>query len=315
MENPSTGLCRQGTPNEQGRCMVEFVAPKGLDPVAPTICPQYENDGCCSWQQNYALYQNLKTLVDSFGSSTGCLACAVNLVNFWCALICSPNQGAFVTLHDPPYAQRTDDLTGGSGTVLQADVIVDGDLACRIYESCRSVAIVGETTAMQSGLGLLKFQMQTGAVGHGEYFFLSFANATADCAKKDALSASNGSTLSHSRSQGVRSYEDKNGGSALTLETLSCESYYYPGTKTVPFIYPPPTEDLVSCSCDYCAAACAGGGDIDVDVTNQRPIPVFDGFSFGLVGSVFCAVAVCSLTLYWWRQRSDRATRARGHVT
>ena len=78
----------------------------------------------------------------------------------------------------------------------------------------------------------------------------TLANATADCAKKDALSASNGSTLSHSRSQGVRSYEDKNGGSALTLETLSCESYYYPGTKTVPFIYPPPTEDLVSCRRD-----------------------------------------------------------------
>lgn len=36
--------------------------------------------------------------------------------------------------------------------MLQSDVIVDGDLACRIYESCASVAIVGETTAMQSGL-------------------------------------------------------------------------------------------------------------------------------------------------------------------
>lgn len=47
-----------------GRCIVDFVAPKGLDPVAPVICPQYKEDGCCSWQQNYALYQNLRTLVD-----------------------------------------------------------------------------------------------------------------------------------------------------------------------------------------------------------------------------------------------------------
>lgn len=45
-----------------------------------------------------------------------------------------------------------DDLTGGSGRVLQSDVVVDGDLACRIYDSCKNVAIVGETTAMQSGL-------------------------------------------------------------------------------------------------------------------------------------------------------------------
>lgn len=36
--------------------------------------------------------------------------------------------------------------------MLQADVSVDGDLACRIYDSCESVAVVGETTAMQSGL-------------------------------------------------------------------------------------------------------------------------------------------------------------------
>lgn len=48
--------------------------------------------------------------------------------------------------------QRADDLTGGSGRVLQADVVIDADLACRIYESCKSVAIVGEMTAMQSGL-------------------------------------------------------------------------------------------------------------------------------------------------------------------
>ena len=44
--------------------MVDFEAPKGLKPVAPIICPQYKGDGCCTWQQNYALYQNLGTLVD-----------------------------------------------------------------------------------------------------------------------------------------------------------------------------------------------------------------------------------------------------------
>lgn len=46
------------------RCMVDFVTPKGLATVAPVICPQYAGDGCCSWQQNYALYENLRTLVD-----------------------------------------------------------------------------------------------------------------------------------------------------------------------------------------------------------------------------------------------------------
>ena len=46
--------------------MVDFVAPKGLEAVAPIVCPRYQEDGCCTWQQNYALYQNLGTLVDRY---------------------------------------------------------------------------------------------------------------------------------------------------------------------------------------------------------------------------------------------------------
>ena len=60
----------------------------------------------------------------------------------WCCFVLPRSDGL----------QRTDDLTGGSALVLQADVNVEADLACRIYDSCKNVAIVGETTAMQSGL-------------------------------------------------------------------------------------------------------------------------------------------------------------------
>lgn len=35
--------------------------------------------------------------------------------------------------------------------------------------------------------------------------------------------------------------------SSLALETLSCDSFYDPGTSTVPFPYPPVQEDLMSC--------------------------------------------------------------------
>ncbi|CAM9586436.1 unnamed protein product [Sphacelaria rigidula] len=318
VEDPLTGLCKsQGTPDEQGRCIVDFVPPKGLSPVAPLICPQYAGDGCCTWQQNYALYSNLETLVDSFGSATGCLACAVNLVNFWCALICSPDQASFVKIHDPPFAQRTDDLTGGSALVLQADVDVAADLACRIYDSCKNVAIVGETTAMQSGLGLLKFQMQTGAVGHGEYFFLSFANATTsgELSHRDETRDAG----AHGMSSGVTASGTENdepssaAASALDLDTLSCDAFYDPGSSTIPFPYPPPAEELMSCRCDYCAAACSGGGSIVVDVTNESPIPVLDGFGFALVGGVYTAVTACSLALLWWRHRPFGELRKTPH--
>eukprot|EP00752_Nemacystus_decipiens_P018263 g16386.t1 len=330
VEDPATGLCQEGTSDADGRCMVDFEAPKGLKSVAPIICPQYEGDGCCTWQQNYALYQNLGTLVDSFGSATGCLACAVNLVNFWCALICSPDQGAFATIHDPPFAQRSDDLTGGSGRVLQADVSIDADLACRIYDSCKSVAIVGETTAMQSGLGLLKFQMQTGAVGHGEFFFLSFVDVDGDSSAGETrstlslrLPSSEDVGESPEAPDMVQGEKDgeasiispgsssrSSAPSFLSLETLACESFIDPGSSTIPFDYPPPKEgEEMSCTCDYCLAACSGGGSINVDVSDDNPIPVLDGFRFGLVGGVYAAVVVCSLTLFWWRRSQHKRHR------
>lgn len=39
--------------------------------------------------------------------------------------------------------------------------------------------------------------------------------------------------------------------------------------------------------CDYCAAACSdgGGGGVYVDTSDERPIPVFDGFGFQLVSA------------------------------
>lgn len=122
--------------------------------------------------------------------------------------------------------------------MLQSDVMVDADTACRIYESCKSVAIVGETTAMQSGLGLLKFQMQTGAVGHGEFFNLAFSNATTRTAPSTKAS------LDDERWQEQIRESDLKG---LSLETLSCESFFDPGSSTIPFPYPPPQRDLATC--------------------------------------------------------------------
>ncbi|CAM9981520.1 unnamed protein product, partial [Hapterophycus canaliculatus] len=218
--------------------------------------------------------------------------------------------------------QRRDDLTGGSSRVLQLDVTVDADLACRIYDSCKSIAIVGETTAMQSGLGLLKFQMQTGAVGHGEFFFPSFANESPHSPQgQPRLSLPPGATLD-AQAPGREGSEEApsttsstvasalSSSSYMSFDTLSCEAFYDPGSSTVPFAYPPKKEKLISCTCDYCLAACSGGSSIDVDVSNKNPIPVLDGFGFGLVGAVYAAVAISSATLFWWRKNRQKRAAA-----
>lgn len=53
--------------------------------------------------------------------------------------------------------------------------------------------------------------------------------------------------------QGIRALDapesevGEQGLSALYVETLSCESFYDPGSSTVPFAYPPSREHLTSC--------------------------------------------------------------------
>lgn len=98
--------------------------------------------------------------------------------------------------------------------VLQVDVWLQAGYACELFDSCRSTTIVGSVTGMQSGLvgtsqagrkttrrihdrwrltaggclllvgpqGLLTYQAQTGAVGHGEFFFIHFDNNTSSTA-------------------------------------------------------------------------------------------------------------------------------------
>ncbi|KAM3571342.1 hypothetical protein VYU27_006606 [Nannochloropsis oceanica] len=141
----ATGDCVEGIPDPTtGRCLTP-----SLD-LVPIVCPAYTNDSCCTWEQNYILYKNLHTLVKTFGGPQGCTACAVNLVDMWCALICSPEQSSFARPHNPPSAIRRDDLTSTDeeevlAPVLQIDVWMMPDYVCALYDSCKSVNAVAQS--------------------------------------------------------------------------------------------------------------------------------------------------------------------------
>lgn len=305
--DPSTGQCKSGAPDTEGKCMQGW-NPK-WEPFAPVMCPQYAEAGCCTWEQNWTLYQNLILLVDSFGGSTGCLACAYNLVAFWCGLICSGNQSDYLTLHDPPMAKRDDDMTGAKDvTVLQADITVDASYVCQIYDSCKGTALVGEATAMQSAVGLLSYQLQTGAIGHGEYFFLNFTRDNTNMHKQNTNINMNMNTKRDSMCSGastsrslepIKSFSDK----SFSAAVLPCDSYMYPGTDHPPFPYPPPEENMTTCGCSYCKSAC-GGEASPITLTS---IPYLNGFNYKLVSCVYVVVAL----LVGWHifvRRSDAFT-------
>jgi len=275
VSDPQTGLCENGSPDVNGKCIQDW--DESMEKIPPIMCPQFRQSSCCSWQQNYALYLNLRTLVDSFGGSTGCLACAVNLVNLWCGVICSPDQSTFLNLHDPSVGYMDDDLTGEPNQpVLQADIVLDAEYTCKVFDSCKQTAIVGASTAMQSASGLLKFQFQTGAVGHGEYFNLTFDGRIDAQPKKT------------------------NGLVGFKTEALSCNSFWHPGSNRAPFPYPPPRITETSCSCRYCQSACSNTSDGSALL--KSGIPLMNGFNYTLVVVFYALIAVVSSVLIWKRR-------------
>ena len=64
---------------------------------------------------------------------------------------------------------------------MQVDATLSADYVCELYSSCANTAIASQATAMQSALGFLNYQAQTGAIGHGEYFYLSFGTRAGYC--------------------------------------------------------------------------------------------------------------------------------------
>jgi len=112
------------------------------------------------------MYDNFQALTGTFGhENAGCDVCAANLVRFWCYFTCAPNQGDFMVPLEQ--ANVTDPVTNVTYLVLNINVTIDSDLACEVYQSCKSVPMVTEIPSAESSLGLFSFLGTSGeAQGH-----------------------------------------------------------------------------------------------------------------------------------------------------
>merc|ERR1712070_465691 len=95
---------------------------------------------------------------------------------------------------------------------------------------------------------------------------------------------------------------EKNSMTLFNPEVLSCYNFYYPGSETIPFPYPPPQEQNVSCPCTYCSKTCASTQDSQVNMPMvDQPISPFDGLNKPVVLSVTISVLVSLFTIYIFR--------------
>jgi hypothetical protein len=147
--------------------------------------------------------------------------------------------------------------------------------------TCKQLSICVDLCTDQTGL--LSFQLQTGAVGHGEYFFLSFDNVTSTTTSSSSSSSSTtGSTADSSsalQSLAAEATRQTTAGDAplrpfehqqpavteaaaaaadaaaaevrvqtgFSTDVLRCEQYWHPGSEHAPFPNPPPQQNLTSC--------------------------------------------------------------------
>ncbi|CAI5707217.1 unnamed protein product [Peronospora effusa] len=247
-------------------------------------CPAYRAKACCSWQQNQAMAENFKLMASVFAknSAGGCDACAVNLMSLWCGLVCSPEQDQFMEMTHawPSINYRPDPMTGKEKVkVLELNVALDKDFTCAIFDSCKNTAIVSMAAAMKSSLGFLNYQMQVGAVGHGEYIAMHF-NASKDRSfDHNVLKCSN-----YSEVEAIRKTLPTQ---AQLLESITSKS-----------------RDDKQCPCGACRATCdthtSGGSHIHVV---DDPISMLSGFSTKLVAAVYGLLVVF---IFVWKRWKDQ---------
>uniref|UniRef100_K3X0G1 Niemann-Pick C1 N-terminal domain-containing protein n=1 Tax=Globisporangium ultimum (strain ATCC 200006 / CBS 805.95 / DAOM BR144) TaxID=431595 RepID=K3X0G1_GLOUD len=256
-------------------------------------CPEYKDAACCSWQQNQAMAENFKVLANTFANNDGggCDACAVNLLNLWCGLMCSPHQADFMRMHlpFPSINHRLDPMTGEENVkVLEMDVTLDKPFTCALYDSCKNTAIASVAEGMKSSLGFLNYQMQTGAIGHGEYMLLHFtsANTTTKATSADAFD------------HHVFKCSNYSEVTTMDIETLPTQA------QLLSSIASPDVPK--QCPCGACRQTCddnahaGGGGDRIAVVAN--PISLVDGFNGGLVAIVYGAIVAGAFWTHWRKQ-------------
>ncbi|KAG2509876.1 hypothetical protein JM16_008591 [Phytophthora kernoviae] len=247
-------------------------------------CPAYRDNACCSWQQNQAMAENFQLLANVFAknSAGGCDACAANLMNLWCGLVCSPEQDKFMQMARawPSTNYRPDPMTGKDKVkVLELNVGLVKDFTCSLFDSCKNTAIASMAAAMKSSLGFLNYQMQVGAVGHGEFITLHFNASEEKSFDLHVLKCSNYSEVAD-----IRETLPKQ---AQLLESIASKS----------------AEDK-QCPCGACRATCethaSDGSQIHVV---DDPISVLSGFSTKLVAATYGLLVI--FAFFWSRWKNQ----------
>ncbi|KAI9985590.1 hypothetical protein PInf_004971 [Phytophthora infestans] len=147
--------------------------------------------------------------------------------------------------------------------VLELNVALAKDMTCATFDSCKNTAMASMAAAMKSSLGFLNYQMQVGAVGHGEYITMAFNASKDQSFDHDVLKCSK-----YSEVAGIRETLPTQ---AQLLESIASKS----------------TDDK-QCPCGACRATCdthtsSGSHTHVVD----DPISVFAGFDTKLVAAAY----------------------------
>ncbi|OQR89045.1 hypothetical protein THRCLA_09951 [Thraustotheca clavata] len=243
-------------------------------------CPEYKDSACCTWQQNRALADNFKLIATMFGNNKvgGCDACAANMMQMWCGIVCSPNQADFMKMHLPYPSNnyRMDSLTGKDNVkVLEMNVKLSKPFTCGLFDSCKNTGIASVSDAFKSALGFLNYQGQTGAVGHGEYLYFHFGQNA----------------------------------SYFNITPLRCDNYSQVASPSVLSKLPAQAQLLPSiadplatkqCPCGACRQTCSSssGSSGHIELLDS-PISFWSGFNATLVAIVYACIALFTSILYW----------------
>lgn len=287
--------------------------PPGMQPANP--CPEYEDSACCDFPQALTLAVQLQLSAAAFGDPLqgGCPACGENLRRLWCGLTCSPDQAKYVsaspnnTMKYSKNQQRLVEvrcavghavhleragLTCVGAQVMPANITLDRNFACGLFDSCQHVTKAQEEGQLSAGcLPFLNYQGQDQGVDHGVYYTFNFEDTG------DRRYVNN---VTYCCSYPAELNQQYSSSDIATDGSMDGDS-----------------SANVSCPCANCRLACAGSG-ATCPARSSGPAysptdltaPLHDamyGFSPVTVGAVYGGIALVTVVLVWWQWRGASA--------
>lgn len=284
-----------------------------------SICPQYSSSACCNPTQISQLQTSALLLNVAFNLVGGCTACYANLMEFWCAFTCSPEQHKFMEVMEIQNVTQQGFFGPVTFPVRHIEMLMDAFWSCSVTASCSDTDFFKEDSNLQICESMWNFfGSGAQALQHGTNITFSYVKAQASAGP--VVATAQGRAGRHAEAHQPDTIPPLPSG-VPTLDVPLSRPWY--SCCSFPINMSDPSAGNTSCPCSACSGVCGtnacyggitpavhgNGNAASVIVPNLGVVNhnIFDGGINFIALPIYYALLVGLTGVYYlWRYLKDR---------